>query len=239
MDIPGFLKAVSSDWVALMSGVGSIAMLILGITVFHKKSIPRWLVLVVAAVCLVCASARVWTTENRKYQAEIKIEEDKNKPGLSATLDGVAIAPGRPPHDCVVTAWMTIRNVGAQSIAENFTLKVVTTSGMISHGTYVSPPPENERINLGIGEKDTSTALLFRKDSLALKATETPIQHNGEASGFLMFYISGVDRNELKEKGSIIELEFTDIFGKSYTASRAMTGTESIPLDVHKLQGSP
>jgi hypothetical protein len=63
MDSKSFFAALWADWVARMSGTGSIFLLAVGVWL---PTIPRWLVFLVAVICFVMAAIRIWTTEHRR-----------------------------------------------------------------------------------------------------------------------------------------------------------------------------
>jgi len=70
MDLPGFLTALVSDWISLMSGIASVALTIIG---FARKwgQVPRWAFWSAGLVCFLFAAARIWTNEHRKVQAYV------------------------------------------------------------------------------------------------------------------------------------------------------------------------
>jgi len=64
MDLPGFLYALVTDWVSLMSGVFSI--LLTAVAVWRPKTnVKKWF-LGAALICYLIGPARIWTTEHRK-----------------------------------------------------------------------------------------------------------------------------------------------------------------------------
>jgi uncharacterized membrane protein len=106
MEMRLFLQAILADTVALVSGIGSVILPILGITAFFNKPTPRWIVLVVAAICFTYAAARVWTTEHRaRVAAEQKLYE-LTVPILTGEIDGVTAAPtGQGGQGSMVTCY--------------------------------------------------------------------------------------------------------------------------------------
>src|SRR5207247_10409347 len=64
MDFRSFLRAISADWVSLMSGIGSIVLLFASLLF----QISGWPVLIVAAICFFIAAIRVWTKEHRQAE---------------------------------------------------------------------------------------------------------------------------------------------------------------------------
>ncbi len=232
MDLKAFLIAIGTDMVALLSGIGSVILLFLEIAVFHKKGLPRWIVLFVAAACFFFASARVWTTEHRALLAE---QIANGEPSLSGTIDQDGIAPGRTPDESIVTVIATIRNTGAESIAQNFALKVETASGIIVDGFLLPAPDRNQKIHLAEHDHSDRGIELTRADSLRTNASYAPIPHNGAAGGFEMFYVK-VPFEELKQPGWTIKLNFTDIKNHPYSAVHTRTTNDVDISDLSHLQ---
>src|ERR1035441_9669547 len=93
MDLKLFCDAVVGDTVALVSGAGSVVLLVLGLTLYFKKPTPRWVVLAIAALCFFLAGARVWTAEHRaRIEAErIKAEAERAKETTEKRLEALTI----------------------------------------------------------------------------------------------------------------------------------------------------
>lgn len=58
MDFKDFFRALISDWVALMSGIASVSLTIIGIAKKWKQ-VPVWVFWLAAALCFFAASGRV------------------------------------------------------------------------------------------------------------------------------------------------------------------------------------
>ena len=102
MDLGSFLAAIMADWVALMSGIASVLLTIIGIAKKWER-IPSWAFWLAATVCFFIASGRVWTTEHRALlQADTKLDQ-LTKPKFEVVL-GPAMAGYDGPKG--VTYWL-------------------------------------------------------------------------------------------------------------------------------------
>jgi hypothetical protein len=66
--------------VALLSGIGSVGLLFAGL-IYWDRPIPRWITLVVSALCFVFAAIRIWGKERQNaeaYKEEIRKEREQN-----------------------------------------------------------------------------------------------------------------------------------------------------------------
>src|ERR1017187_8563562 len=108
-DFKGFGYAILTDWVSLMSGIASVILVIVGF-VKHWDAVPRWAIIITAAVCFFIAGARVWTTQNNaRITAEKKLEE-LTAPKLGGYIEGIAVAPANNPPGTILTVMATITN---------------------------------------------------------------------------------------------------------------------------------
>jgi hypothetical protein len=117
MDLQGFFSAIFTDWVALMSGITSVVLTILGV-VRKWDTLPRRVLWIAALICFFFAAARVWTAEHRVRLAAEKHLEELTIPKFRGAISFVAAAPGE--KGSIVTLAVVIYNDGAPSFAENF-----------------------------------------------------------------------------------------------------------------------
>jgi hypothetical protein len=127
MELKLFFDALLNDGVALMSSVGSIVLLCLGLTFFYKKPTPRWIVLATAAICFFFAAARIWTNEHHaRLDAENKLsvkEKERPKPELVGEVVQILWVDSKPTT--VLFLLVRVKNIGSlASIAESFHLRV-------------------------------------------------------------------------------------------------------------------
>jgi len=60
-----------SDWVAIMSGIGSVTFAVINTI----KALPTWSFWLLSALCFVVASFRVWLIERKKVEALLNIDK--------------------------------------------------------------------------------------------------------------------------------------------------------------------
>jgi hypothetical protein len=130
MDFKDFFLAFTNNWVSLLSGCGSVALLIIGLPLY-KKGVPRWIVLLVAAICFFIASVKVWTTEHQAVivaqQATNALQgqlDAMNKPDfiLDAYQTVVVDQLAQKPSAFLVN--LTLKNLGAASAAYIWNLSI-------------------------------------------------------------------------------------------------------------------
>src|SRR5713226_6553218 len=89
MDFRDFFSALLGDWISLMSGIASVALMVVA---FVRKwdKVPRWAFVIAAIACFFLASARAWTTEHRRAQS-LKDEIDRQAyPQFSCEINQVS-----------------------------------------------------------------------------------------------------------------------------------------------------
>ena len=90
MDLGGFFRALASDMVALLSGIGSVGLLVVGL-IYWDKPIPRWITLLVSALCFVLAAIRIWEKERKQaefYKEALRQEQERaQQPDVALVWD--------------------------------------------------------------------------------------------------------------------------------------------------------
>ena len=90
MDFGGFFRALAADMVALLSGIGSVVLLLIGL-IYWEKPIPRWITLVVSALCFIFAAIRIWERERKAtefYRESLRQErEQAQQPDVALVWD--------------------------------------------------------------------------------------------------------------------------------------------------------
>jgi len=213
--------------VALLSGIGSVVLLILGITVFHKKELPRWLVFVVAAVCFFFASARVWTTEHRaRLQADNHFAE-LTTPKLECKITTMATAKLKQgDKNSFLVVGGTITNRGGPTVLDLWRLAIRFHDGSILRAEPMVPLAPGGRISLNGGGLGFDA-----EDWWASKAESTPIVTGGAAAGWLYFVIRGLPTEELWDRRPVaVILTVADVNGKEWPFEQAMDGKDSSPV---------
>ncbi len=226
MDLQGFFSAIFADWVALMSGIASVVLTILGV-VRKWDTLPRRVLLIAALVCFFFAAARVWTGEHRaRLLAESHLEE-LTKPKLSCEFGWVIAgnmihdpveAPIKEQPDLDVLAALIIKNLGAPSIAKAFTATVILSSGRTIEGNMRTVP---NKVTMQTPQGEPRT--FFREDALYDKAY-SPIQKGSEITGTLNFRLAGTNNGEFFKPGGKLIIRFMDVTGKGYECIHPMSG---------------
>jgi hypothetical protein len=214
MEIGHFLIALMGDWVALMSGIASVVLTLVGIAKKWEQ-VPRWAFWGAAIVCVLLASARVWSTEHRKVlELQMQVDEFKN-PNLTCSIDQVSA--GRRPEDsneiAIVALVVSIRNTGAPSSIEQYDLRVRTSGGGQLSGQRLTIPPHYQFTY------PNRTIELNPQLDLNHK-TVNPVAHNALKRGYLLFAIPGTSLTRLEGMALDYEITFKDINGKQLNCSR-------------------
>jgi hypothetical protein len=249
MDLKLFFDAIVGDTVALVSGAGSVVLLVLGLTLYFKKPTPRWVVLAIAALCFFLAGARVWTAEHRaRIEAErIKAEAERAKettekrlealtiPNLSGEISLFSVFPAHDNKDAVVTLVAKIKNNGAPSIAEIQNIKARLTNGQELTLTPVPITDKLKTITL-LRRQGEPGIVLMANDYLPNKLLIAPVPTGGAVQGFVMALARGITKDELSQVGTLLIIDFQDINGRPFSISRPISGQRMEIVDVEKLQ---
>lgn len=215
-DLFSFLTAVLSHWIALMSGVVS-----LGIGLWqrarHSKLTDKifWSV---AGVCFSLAIFLAWRDEHTSQLTTKKeLEEVTNPaaPRFRAEIEQVIVEDNHSLGGATVFVLLSVRNLGADSIAEKFLLHI-----RASDLEYKNGPTEftgETPLTLPDGSKIT----LRRQDSLGVKASE-PVRHGALIRGWLMFVMPKVKADALREPGTYYEVSFADVVNKQLSVTYTM-----------------
>src|SRR5450755_3509231 len=166
MDLGAFLLALVKDWISLMSGIASLALSIVGF--FWKGDQPRWWFGAAAIVCIVLASARIWTSEHRKWLAEL----NQNQPGLIGkivTINRHVVTNGNKTVGTGVLAVIEIRNLGADSIADSFKVSIVSNKKRVFGELHTIP----KKLELE-GPDYEGKGVYFEKDEIYSKTASDP-----------------------------------------------------------------
>lgn len=238
MDLKLFVYALSGDLVALMSGIGSIILLVLGFTTFYTRPTPRWIVLLVAALCFFLASARVWTTEhNGRESAELALQK-LTKPQLEPSIWVLLIAPESLDNShSLVTAVISIINKGAQSIITDWQASIKFPNGRIVQGEAVLAPMPGTSSKAYIGNDNSRWVELAEVDNVAMQTKSKPIELGGAAQGWIQFYFDVPARGTDQ---AVFTLSFKDFNGETSSASLRIAGqSASLPPALQDMVQSP
>jgi hypothetical protein len=209
MELKLFFDALLNDGVALMSSVGSIVLLCLGLTFFYKKPTPRWIVLATAAICFFFAAARIWTNEHHaRLDAENKLsvkEKERPKPELVGEVVQILWVDSKPTT--VLFLLVRVKNIGSlASIAESFHLRVDSLG--VDLATTVFP----KRITLI--DKGRLIAVFHRDNDLTTRIMNPVLPGGAPLVGWLYFVIHD---DPVKIRAVERRLHFLDILGREYS----------------------
>jgi hypothetical protein len=233
MDLRGFFVAIIADWVALMSGIASVALTILGV-VRRWEVLPRRALWIAALVCFFIAAARVWTDEHRARLAAEKRLEQLTIPDLSGVIDFVSVAPaGENAQDSIITLYAEIKNLGAPSVVDTFSMKVRSKDGK-----------EVVLLSLGRPSKDVQLfadipgqyGLLPVDEFLPIKAITQPVPKGGKTYGWTWGLAKGIRKTELMNPESRIFLSFDDVTGKTIEVVSPVISGIGMPPTLDLLQ---
>ena len=115
-----YLIAFERDWVALMSGIASVILAIIGAAL--EKTIPPWTFWLASASCLVWASYRVWLREHNKVSA----------------------LEGTPEKEFRVKDGLALLTVGECEIVRELTVRRLTNSGGIDFLRKIGLPAPDD-----------------------------------------------------------------------------------------------
>ncbi len=154
------------------------------------------------------------------YDLKVKSAQE-NTPKLIGRIEQIYI--GSVPEFGGSQAWlvMSIRNIGAPSIVEGFTLRIKSQDLDLSiRPTFI---PEGYQL---IGEEGKPIAVFSRKDAIYEKTVE-PVGRGGLVRGWLRYDFKGVEAEKVRETGTKWTISFNDVLNRPYTAVRQMTGGPS------------
>ena len=211
MDIWEFILALVTDWVALMSGIASVILSILGLT-RKWQQVPNWVWWSAAAICFLFANARIWTTEHRaRIDAENKLtvkENEHPKPDLVGEIQQTLWVDAKP--NSVLFALIRIKNVGSlPSITEGF--HFIANAANIEQAPTVFP-----REGIKVNNLQQQRIAEFHPDNDITTRIMNPIMPGSALVGWLYFVIPHTDTEKMM--GVEKEIKFFDILGRAYVA---------------------
>lgn len=225
MDLKDFINALVGDWVALMSGIASVVLTIVGIAKKWKQ-VPRWTFWAAAVVCFFFASARVWTTEHRaRLQAEKHLEQ-MTIPKLNSQFSNLITTQfnrGKDENSDVIVSGV-ITNRGGPTVLNNWKFGVRFSDGSFVAGETLLPIPRGGHITLGKG-------IVFDGDRWwPSQAESNPIVTGGAASGWIYFLFRNLSQEQFWSRHPVSAiLNVTDITGKEWTFEEKILGQDRPP----------
>jgi hypothetical protein len=221
-DIGRFIWAVLSIWQAYMTG--GIVIALLGLYErLTKKTISLRTFIIGVIAFLLAAFFLAWRDQYRgRLDTEIRIKELSN-PDLTGQIEffsGGGNPAGAPvlTKDTFMFLLIRIWNTGAPSVIRELKTTVKTPGGRLVEGSPMIIPG-----SIRMTDKDGHEIAYSMKDSLIVKAAETPIPRNGSAEGFVIVAFKDLPKEEVIQRGSVITFFFKDINQKEYQAIHTIT----------------
>jgi len=202
-----YAVATGSHWVALMTSIVSLAV---GIYEKFKGKIDARIFYAVALACFILAGFQAWRDENlRVADLNAKLNAQRN-PEFSCGIDQVSdlVNQGGAMGSSVVLLIANVKNTGAESTADSYSLVAQMLDGSVIHGRPLTIP---ERLPVtyvnGFQRIVSANQALYAK-------TASPVEHNAFKRGFLMFQLQGLSTEQLEASVKLYVLTFKDIYGK-------------------------
>lgn len=215
--IKGYVIAAWREWKVLVGGGAGIVIILQAAEHISGQNISwRWYAGLLAYL-VVWACYRAWRNERNTLNAVlVSLEEEKQKstPDLRGELKWASFgAFDVPPYHAVVTLFVRISNLGAKSIARDYTMSLdLPDSGRVT----IAPTHFEGTITLN---RDNQDGVVFNsEDALYIKTGTQSIETGSMAEGSLIFVLNDVSRDEVIAAKSSIVLSFFDVTGKLCTA---------------------
>jgi hypothetical protein len=238
-DIGRFLWAVINNWAGYTTGGVIVAALWLWSTV-KQVPISRKSAILVAAFFLLVAIFNAWRDQRTallnaiRERNDVVAAKEKEIGELQQQLDELKVliirvafvdtpVIGIDPRDAKSTEFiigLNIVNTGAPTALWGFTMRIV-----LSNGSEFNLKPLNSTVKpLQITDANGKPATqMSPQNYLPIKVGETPIPHNGRASGYLPYGISGIRADDFAKLGADMYITFFDVNGKPYTVQGRYT----------------
>ena len=142
------------------------------------------------------------------------------KPSLSGQIGNVSIypVPGRR-EDLALSLVAVVRNSGAPSIAQGWSLEVKSPSGRVA--AVVEPVHISGYVEMP-GTNGTKVDL--SKEDLALKTAQVAIAKGARVNGILTFVLSKTSESDVSNNNTSLILHFKDSQGNPYQAPKSVIG---------------
>jgi hypothetical protein len=204
-DLMTFFSALLNHWIVLMSGVVSLAItLILRI---RRKDISNKIFWAITVVILFVACFLAWRDEHVA-----------KAPNLTCQIEKVIIGKGPDTDFAQVFVQLSVRDVGAPSIAEKYRLHIKTGNFEGSVG-YAEIPN-----GYTLAPADKTQSLTFSPQESLVEKTAKRIEYGDAQRGWVRFPIqmSNVTPDELRRPGIKYTVTLSDTWGKLCSADYIM-----------------
>lgn len=211
--------------VALMSGPISVLRELIALCRGDER--PRaqywrwvWIAFVVSAFISWFGLNSQLRTANNAIAEKDRALVDLSKPKLQGHIDQISIGP-MGEYPTVVLLWVSIHNLGADSIADSYALQATLPDGSHIDLTQATVPPHIVLRQWAL-QMDTNQGTLYDK------TYEQPIPRGGSRNGIL-FFSANVSPEVLKQRSTTFRLTFKDIQERVNAASYTIEGISGKP----------
>ncbi len=227
-EITEFWGAVVKHWGLLLTGP-VLSLALLAYDWWSDQKISKGWILFLMVASAPMAFFLAWQEKKgeviqSKNEAKILLEQvsslrmelDSKKPKLSGVIEQFL---GGTTEDGVLQLLIqvSVRNVGASSIADNW--KIVVISGDVTVSTIPTDIPDGFTMTLA----DHRKAIIKKADAIYEK-TIKPIPQGGIERGWLLLTTKDIP-GYLMKVGTKVIINFTDILGTQYEISKVMIST--------------
>jgi len=224
-DLLSFICAVVNSWAGYATG-GVIMALVAFWAMFRQKQVPRSMGIGLAIIFLFFAFFHAWRDQ---HHAALQAQEDKRKaeeqlvgiekhsfPDLKGEIIFSFIETNKDnPGNTRVVFGVSVTNNGAPSITKNWLARIdIPGRGSVSSIPIHYPRGFDLTKDGQVGER------LKNSDAIFEKTAESPVTTGAEVHGWLLFFLKGVNPEELRRDGTVVQLTFLDVNGKQHRITR-------------------
>jgi hypothetical protein len=195
-----FIAAVFGFWVALMSGIASLAFAI-WLDRTGWTSIPSKAFWAIGIALIFVAFYRAWRNEHSKVEALQKSLQYR----LAGSISDMASVELNGRTVIIIRA--KIRNLSRPTIVDNYQVSIETTSKMVKGTMHI--PNQDTVLYLPDGN-----ALSLLRSECILERTSSSLGSGAEVSGYLLLSVDDMCPTDIY--GSVITLRFRDVEGNEY-----------------------
>jgi hypothetical protein len=212
-DLYLWLTLIFGHWQNWLIGIGvggAVIFILYKIELWQGEYIPRlWYVIMFIFSFLFASSFWVWTYEHYAYmnaKQDLAIAQDRNTVKLTGNITNVIMSPSDISGIWYVLFFVSIRNEGADTVAQDYQAKA-STDGQIIDLQFL-PIPDISAKGLVIGGR-----AYYPMHSIYL-ATKNSFKKGDEKHGVILFGFKG--NAELKGSNPTWTLSFSDYTGKRH-----------------------
>lgn len=205
-DVTSFLSALANHWISLMSGVVSLILTL--IFRARKEDVANKTFLGIAALCFLFAFYLTWQDERVKNRLTCQIDK---------------VVAGEWPDSKVTQVFVlvSVRNAGAQTIAENYKLHIQASD--IECKATPTPLPKGYPIK----PSDKAPTTTFDQAGSLIEKTNKHIESGDMVQGWLRFALGTPEATPspdlIRRPGVKYTVTLSDVSGNVCTAEHVMT----------------